>query len=176
MIDPANEIGESITITNRNQLSQITQEQAKKIKPLIIENQIFDDEMSNNVKIFDGKLEQVYFVECSFLDDGLGILREFPSVSKEGFLRCNLSYDVLQTLLYSNDPYNEIKVLDLTGNKLSKDSECFVDILESAIFPFKAIKELILVDNGFDANIISLIKRTPNCIIEKIYIEKRELN
>ena len=109
MIDPANEIGESITITNRNQLSQITPEQAKKIKPLIIENQVFDDEMSNNVKIFDGKLEQVYFVECSFLDDGMGILKEFPSVSKEGFLRCNLSYDFLQTLLCSNDPYNEIK-------------------------------------------------------------------
>ena len=79
-------------------------------------------------------------------------------------------------MLYSNEPYNEIKVLDLTGNKLSKDPELFVDILECTIFPFKAIKELILVYNGFDANIISLIKRAPNCNIGKIYIEKRELN
>lgn len=36
-IDPAQEIGEYVTITERNQLLSITSEQAKKIKSLRIE-------------------------------------------------------------------------------------------------------------------------------------------
>ena len=38
-IAPEHEIGESVTITDRNQLLTITPEQAKKIKSLRIENQ-----------------------------------------------------------------------------------------------------------------------------------------
>ena len=43
-IDPAHEIGENVTITERSQLLSITPEQAKKIKSLRIENQDIDDE------------------------------------------------------------------------------------------------------------------------------------
>jgi hypothetical protein len=66
-------------------------EQAEKIKSLIIENQVIDDEVTVHAAIFDGEIEHVYFVDCSFLDDGMGILREFRLVSKVGFIRCNLS-------------------------------------------------------------------------------------
>ena len=41
-IDPAHEIGENVTITDRSQLLSITPEQAKKIKSLRIENQVID--------------------------------------------------------------------------------------------------------------------------------------
>ena len=84
------------------------------------------------------------------------ILCEFPSVTKVGFIWCNLSYNVLEELLQSNDPYNKIEVLDLTGNNLAKDPERFVDVLLCAIVPFKSVGELILVDNGFDSTIIPI--------------------
>ena len=119
-IDPAQEIGENVTITDRTQLLSMTPEQAIKIKSLRIENQVIDDEVSVHAAIFDGKTEHVYFVDCSFMDDGMGILREFPLVSKVGFIRCNLSCDALEKLLSSNDPYNDIEILDLTGNELAK--------------------------------------------------------
>ena len=44
-VDPAHEIGESLTITERSQLLSITPEQRKKIKSLRIENQVIDDEV-----------------------------------------------------------------------------------------------------------------------------------
>ena len=43
-IDPAHEIGENVTITERSQLMSITPEQAKKIKSLRIENQVIDSD------------------------------------------------------------------------------------------------------------------------------------
>ena len=42
--DPAFEIGENVTITDRSQLQHITPEKAKKIKSLRIENQVIDEE------------------------------------------------------------------------------------------------------------------------------------
>ena len=39
-VDPAHEIGEKVTITERSQLLSITPEQAKKIRSLRIENQV----------------------------------------------------------------------------------------------------------------------------------------
>ena len=62
-------------------------------------------------------------------------------------------------MLYSFNHYNEIEVLDLTGNKLTEDPMHFVDILKYTILPFKSIGELILVDNGFDSAIISMSKK-----------------
>ena len=41
-VEPTNENGENVTITERSQLLSITQEQAKKIKSLRIENQEID--------------------------------------------------------------------------------------------------------------------------------------
>ena len=110
----------------------------------------------------------MYFVNCSFLGAGKGILRECPSVSKVGFIRCNLSFDILKRLLSSNNPHNDIEVLDLTGNDLGKDPERFLDTLKDSIFGFKKIEELILVENGFDASVVSLIKGALGGFIGKI--------
>ena len=45
-MNPANEIGGDVTITERSQLFSITQEEVEKIKSLRIENQVIDDEIS----------------------------------------------------------------------------------------------------------------------------------
>ena len=71
----------------------------KKIKSLRIENQVIDDGVSISPKIFAGDPGQVYFVNCSFSESGEWILCEFPSVSKVGFILCNLSHDALEELL-----------------------------------------------------------------------------
>ena len=168
-VDPAHEIGENVTITERSQLLSITPKQAKKIKSLRIENQVIDDEAYNAVAEFAADPEQVYFVNCSFSKIGEWVLGEFPSVSRVGFIRCNLSYDVLKRLLNSNN-HNDIKVLDLTGNDLGKDPERFVDILKSSVYRVKKIEELILVDNGFDAGVVSLIKAALGWFIGRIYL------
>ena len=164
------EIGENVTITDRSQLLSITPEQAKKIKSLRIENQVIDDEAGKAVTWFASNQRQVYFVNCSFLNTGKWILSDFPSVSKVGFIRCNLSCDVLKELLTSNNPHNDIEVLDLTGNDLGKDPERFVDILKDSIYRVKKIEELILVDNGFDASDVSLIKGALGWFIGKIHL------
>jgi hypothetical protein len=73
-------------------------------------------------------------------------------------------------MLSPNNPYNNFDVLDLTGNELSKEPEKFVEVLRKAIVIFKLIKELILVDNGFDESIISMIKEVTGKTIRKITI------
>ena len=116
---------------------------------------MIDHEAYNAVASFASDPERVYFVDCSFSESGEWILCEFPSVSKVGFIQCNLSYDALEELLGSNNPHNNIEVLDLIGNDLGKDPERFVVILKDSIFRVKKIEELILVDNGFDASVVS---------------------
>ena len=106
--------------------------------------------MYNAITRFAAVPERLYFVGCSFKESGNCILCEFPSVSKVGFIQCNLSYDTLEELLGSSNPHNDMKVLDLTGNDLGKDPERFVDILKDTFFRVKKVEELILVDNGFD--------------------------
>ena len=90
--------------------------------------------------------------------------------SKVGLIRYNLSYDTLKQLLYSNEPYNNFDVLILTGNELAKEPEKFVYVLRKTIVLYKRIEELILVDNGFDKSIISIIKGATGSKIRKIYI------
>ena len=148
----------------------ITPEQGMKIKYLTIENQVIDDEVSYRFGVFSGIIEELCFINCSFVGDGKGILREVPRVSKVGLIICNLSYKVLQRLLYSNDPYNNIDVLDLTGNELSKDPRRFVEVLRKTIVQFKTIGKLILVDNGFDQNIKFTIRNISGDAIKKIIL------
>ena len=93
-----------------------------------------------------------------------------------GFIRCSLSYDALKELLTSNNPHNDIEVLDLTGNDLGKDPERFVNILKDSIYRVKKIEELILVDNGFDASVVSLIEGALHRFIGKIYLLKSQSN
>ena len=83
------------------------------------------------------------------------------------FIRCSLSYDILEELLCNSAPYNDFDVLDLTGNELGKDPNLFVKILHGPIVMYKTVKEFILGDNGFDNNIISLL---PSNVFKKIYI------
>ena len=117
------------------------------MKSLRIENQVIDDVVDAAVAGGGASLKQLYFVNYSFSESGEWILCEFPSVSKVGFIRFNLSYNALEELLQSNDPYNKIEVLDLTWNNQAKDPKLFVDVLRCAIVPFKSVGELILVDN-----------------------------
>ena len=56
-------------------------------------------------------------------------------------------------MLFSNNPYNNLDVFDLTGNELAKEPEKFVEVLRKAIVLFKRIEDLILVYNGFDKSI-----------------------
>ena len=60
--------------------------------------------------------------------------------------------------------------MDLTGNELAKEPEKFVEVLRKSIVIFKSIKELILVDNGFDENIISMSKEVAGKMIRIITI------
>ena len=135
-VGPAHEIGENVTITERSQLMSITPEQAKKIKSLRFENQVIDQEAYNAITDLYAAPERLYFVDCSFSESGEWILCEFPSVSKVGFIHCNLSYDDLKELLGSSNSDNNFEVLDLTGNDLSKDPNQFVKLLFRTIVQF----------------------------------------
>ena len=69
-IDPAQEIGSELTITERNQFFSIINEhyeQAQQIKSLRIENQSIDDEIHYYFNHLSEDIEQLYFVNCSFL-------------------------------------------------------------------------------------------------------------
>ena len=65
-IDPAHEIGGSLTITGRSQLLSIMSEQSKKIKSLRIENQTLDGSISLYALFLYDNIEQIYFDNCSF--------------------------------------------------------------------------------------------------------------
>ena len=170
-MDPSQEIGSELTITERNQFFSIINEhyeQAQQIKSLRIENQSIDDEIHYYFNHLNEDIEQLYFVNCSFLK--YYVLSTFHG-KKAGFIRCNLSYDILDELLCSASPYNNYDVLDLTGNKLGKDPDLFVKIMcEFVMECAPSVKELILVDNGFDENIISMIKEVAGKTIRKINI------
>ena len=154
ILDPAHEIGEYLTITDKNQLLSITREQAKKIKSLRIENQTLDGEISLYALFPDDNIEQIYFDNCSLSGTDLWILSSFPSVSKIGFTHCGLSCDSLKELLYSQNPYQVIEVLDLSGNNF-ENPMLFVDVLRKTR---RSIKTLIISDNGFDSTIVPFIK------------------
>ena len=153
-IDPAHEIGENVTITERSQLLSITPEQAKKIKSLRIENQTLDGSIYLYALFPDDNIDQIYFDNCSFSGTDLWILSSFPSVSKIGFTRCGLSCDSLKELLLSQNPYQVIDVLDLSGNNFG-NSMLFVDVLRKTR---RSIKTLIISDNRFDSTIVPFIK------------------
>ena len=53
---------------------------------------------------------------------------------------------------------------------MGKDPDLFVEILLHTSLLCKRAKELILMDNGFDENIISLIREKTGNVFKKIYI------
>ena len=105
-ISPDQEIGSELTITERNQFFSITQEQRNQIKSLRIENQSIDDEFEYDILKFNYSLdlEQLYFINCSF--SSTNVLCEFYG-KKVGFIRCSLSYDILEEILCTAAPYND---------------------------------------------------------------------
>ena len=70
-------------------------------------------------------------------------------------------------MLFSNNPYNNLDVFDLTGNELAKEPEKFVEVLRKAIVLFKRKEDLILVYNRFYKSIISMAKEAAGNTIRK---------
>ena len=68
-----------------------------------------------------------------------------------------MNLDDLETLLYSSNPYEQLEVLDLSGNNFG-NKRLFVDVLRKTIFQVKSLEKLIILDNGFDQSIVPLIK------------------
>ena len=66
-----------------------------------------------------------------------------------------------------SNPYEEIEVLDLSGNDFENPS-LFVDVLRKAVFGVRSIKTLVLSDNGFAPMIVPLIKNLGNSIEEVV--------
>ncbi len=73
-INPAYEIGENVTITERSQLLHITPEQAKKIKSLRIENQLLDFEFGNFLFSLN-RLDSLCFYKCDVKDSILSYVK-----------------------------------------------------------------------------------------------------
>ena len=145
----------------------ITSEQSKKIKSLRIENQTLDGSISLYALFPYDNIEQIYFDNCSFSGSDLWILSSFPSVSRIGFTRCGLRCASLEELLCSSNPYEEIEVLDLSGNNFENPT-LFVDVLRKTVFGVRSIKTLIISDNGFAPMIVPLIKNLGNSIEEVV--------
>ena len=95
------------------------------------------------------------------------ILSSFPSVSRIGFTRCGLRCASLEELLCSSNPYEEIEVLDLSGNDFDNQM-LFVDVLRKTVFGVRLIKTLVISDNGFAPMIVPLIKNLGNSIEEVV--------
>ena len=153
------EIGESITITNKTELMSITPEQAKKIKSVRIENQTFDDTsgITPGDVFSHNNIEQLFFDNCSFADSELWVLSDFYAAIRIGFIRCGLNCKDLVQLLTSSNPHQDIEVLDVSENNF-ENKFLFVDALKDSIFRVKRIKTLIISNNGFDQTIIPLLK------------------
>ena len=152
-IDSDHEIGDSLTITEESQFFSITPEQAKKIKSLRIENQTLDGGICLFAIFPYDNIEQIYFNNCSISGSDLWILSSFPSVSRIGFTWCGLRCDSLKKLLCSSSPYQEMEILDLSGNNF-ENQKLFVDVFKETIFGIRFIKTLIISDNGFDPMIV----------------------
>ena len=105
----------------------------------------------------DNNIEQIYFDNCSFSGGGLHELNIFQFASRIGLTRCGLNLDDLESLLYSSNPYEQLEILDLSGNNFG-NKRLFVDVLRRTIFQVKSLEKLIILDNGFDQSIVPLIK------------------
>ena len=150
-IDPAHEIGENLTITDRSQLLSITPEQAKKIKSLRIEDQVIDGYFISDFfqwSLFLKNIDSLYFFKCSFDSSGTGILGGVDSVAKIGFVNCGLSAPDVRYIFPPMASWFPIKVIDLSGNRIGEDSGHFVTFLRHDIWETIHVDNLILSGNG----------------------------
>ena len=161
------EIEKYTVIKEREILLQIKPKQARKIKYLRIENQIIDHRASG-ILLFLENIEAIFFINCN-LDEEVYLLSMFPSVTKIGFIKCELTSERLYELLCALNPYEETKLLDLSKNKLGENPKRFIEVL-GHLFSLKPVGTLILLDNGFDENSTSEIKKICEKNIEKLII------
>ena len=145
-IDPAHEIGESVTITERSQLLSITPEQAKKIKSLRIENQDIDDEFCNFFLSKCCVFDSLYFYNCKIYGCALFWIDHADVL---GCVNCNLTSDYASSVLRGISRWDYIETLDLSQNKLGEDAENFYSWMDHSIFGCISVERLILSDNGF---------------------------
>ena len=149
--------GEHVVIKERGQLLSIEYEQLKKIKSLRLENQIIDYELWRKISFMDNKLESLYFLNCNIDTDIY--LCDVPYATKIGFIKCGLTCEKLDEILNTLPSYSYLDVLDLSENKLGVNPELFIKIIRDCFILAKHTKTLILLDNGFDKNIILDIKK-----------------
>ncbi len=156
-------IGEHVVIKERSQLLSIKYEQLKKIKSLRIENQIIDEKLWYKITSTD-KLKSLYFLNCNIDTDIY--LCDVPYATKIGFIKCGLTCEKLDEILNTLPSYSYLDVLDLSENKLGVNPELFIKIIRECFILAKHTKTLILLDNGFDKNIIlDITKRKGDKII-----------
>ncbi len=156
-------IGEHVVIKERSQLLSIEYEQLQKIKSLRIENQIIDEDLWFKITLID-KLESLYFLNCNIDTDIY--LCDVPYATKIGFIKCGLTCEKLDEILNTLPSYSYLDVLDLSENKLGVNPELFIKIIRECFILAKHTKTLILLDNGFDKNIIlDITKRKGDKII-----------
>ena len=144
-IDPAHEIGENVTITERSQLMSITPEQAKKIKSLRIENQVIDSDFCSFLRSLN-RLDSLCFYKCDDLDYVLGYVEHSDVLQ---FLDCSLTSKDATWCLSSILNWGHVEILDLTHNDIGIEPELFFSWLKTHLFGGVNIDKIVLSDNKF---------------------------
>ena len=143
MIDPAFEIGQNVTITDRSQLLTITPDQAKKIKSLRIENQVFHNEFGKFLLSLN-ELDSLCFYKCDELDSFMCYVKHSKVLQ---FLDCGLSSkDATWCLSYILN-WGFVEILDLSHNDIGTDPEHFFDWLKNHLWGGLNIDKIVLLDN-----------------------------
>ena len=146
-IDPAHEIGESLTITERSQLLSITPEQAKKIKSLRIENQDIDSDFYSFLHSLN-RLDSLCFYKCD--NDNIGFA--LKCVEHSGVLQlldCSLTSKDAVWCLSSISCWGHVKVLDLTSNDIGNEPDPLFRWLDFHFGGLLSIGKIVLSDNHF---------------------------
>ena len=145
MSDPAHEIGESVTITDKSQLSFITPEQVKKIKSLRIENQEIDDDFRDFLSSI-GKFDSLYFYKCAV--DCITLAGVYLC-DMLGFVDCSLTSETAGFVLDDLGRIEYVETLDLSNNKIGINPERFLKWWKENISGVALVKNLILSNNDF---------------------------
>ena len=140
----------SITITESNQLFQLTQNQVKNVKSFFFNNLIIDNKfLKHLMKLSLDYLDSFYFIECTFYN--LNVLSAVVYSKNAGFIRCGLSLEEIEIMLDWIKDWKKMDILDLSGNKLGRKPIEFFKYLNWNIWCGIFINKFILSDNGFSA-------------------------
>ena len=144
-VDPAKEIGENVTITECSQLSSITPEQAKKIKSLIIENQMLDVNFGGFLLSLN-ELDSLCFYKCDNLDYALSCVNHSNVLR---LLDCDLTSKDVTWCLSSILCWGHVEILDLSYNNIGNYPEHFFHWLKNNLWGGLNIDKIVLTDNKF---------------------------